>query len=107
MPTPVDVFATRLLQALRKADADADAIEVRVRGKQAVFGIADDDEWGPLFRVAVPSGSANVMTLQVRHGNAWATTGVRGVPQHVADALTGPLAYIWKTPLRMSALLAR
>ena len=106
-PNPVESFAARLLVQLHEADAEAEPIAFRTRGKTAVFGFVDDDEWVPLFRLTSPSPSANIMHLDVQHGRSWAPTSLRGVPAALVNELIGPLAYIWRLPLRAADALAR
>jgi hypothetical protein len=104
---PVDSFAEHLLAQLHQADTETGPIAFRTRGKTAVFGFVDDDEWVPLFRLSRPSPSANVMNLDVQHGRSWAFTSLRGIPATLASELLGPLAYVWRLPLRAADALAR
>lgn len=106
-PNPVESFAARLLVQLHEADAEAEPIVFRIRGKTVVFGFIDNDEWVPLFRLSSPSPSANIMLLDVHHGRSWAPTPFRGLPAALANELAGPLAYIWRLPLQAADALAR
>lgn len=106
-PNPVEHFASSLLAQLHQADPETEPIAFRIRGKTAVFGFLDNDEWLPLFRLSNPSPSANVMNLDVQQGRSWTFTSFRGIPAALVDELVGPLAYIWRLELRMTTASSR
>lgn len=89
-------FAKSALQTLIAADERASFLTVRVRGKHAVIGYEDEGEWAPLFRITGGSAAFNVADLQVRHHGQWQPTFVRGVPDVIAEALSGPLRFLWE-----------
>ena len=96
---PVERFANTLLRELRTQHPEAQALTARVRGRNAVIGFTEDDEWIPLLRLSNPSAAANVMNLDVRRKRGWAPTFFRGVPSALVEQLTGPLAFTWQIPL--------
>ena len=96
---PVEGFANRLLRELRAHHPEAQALSARVRGKTAVIGFTEDEEWIPLLRLSNPSAAANVMNLDVRHHRAWAPTFFRGIPSALVEQLAGPLAFTWQMAL--------
>ncbi len=49
----------------------------------------------PLLRLSAPSAAANMMNLDARQGNGWATTFERGPPAILAKKLLGTLAFTW------------
>ena len=85
---------------LSRLHADSDLarawLQLRARGTTAVIGLEDDGQWVPLLRFANGSGAFNVMDVEVRHHTSWAHTGVRGVPDAVADVLVGSLRFTWE-----------
>lgn len=91
-----ETFAQSVLYAVAEADERASFLSVRARGKTAVIGYLDDDEWVPVFRIAGGSGAYNVANLQVRHRTKWEPTLVRGVPNVIAEQLIGPLRFLWE-----------
>lgn len=90
------VFAEAVVRNLCAADARASFLEVRAQGKTAVIGYESESEWIPLLRIAGGSGAYNVADLQVRHRSSWQSTLVRGVPAKLAQALAGPMAFVWQ-----------
>jgi hypothetical protein len=95
MHNPVQWFAELLRRGLIARAPLATHLELKVRGKAVTIGITEGDAWVPLLRLSVPSASANVMNLDVRHGATWAPTFERGTPDMLADKLCGPLAFTW------------
>jgi hypothetical protein len=93
--TPVEHFAVLLLRALTAGDYRATHLQARARGKTATIGITDDGVWAPLLRLSALSAAANVMKMEVRQGNAWATIFERGTPAMLAEKLPGPVAITW------------
>jgi hypothetical protein len=93
----VDVasFAQSLLRALLAREPRAVHLSVKARGKKAVIGIDEGENWVELLRLSNPSAAVNVMNLDVPQGRGWAPTFERGVPEKLAEALTGPLAFTW------------
>lgn len=89
-------FAQSVLKAVVAADERASFLDVRQRGKTAVIGFIEDDEWIPVFRISGGSGAYNVANLDVRHRTSWQPTFVRGVPSAIADQLIGPLRFLWE-----------
>jgi hypothetical protein len=89
-------FAQAVIHAVVSADERASFLSARPRGKTAVIGYLDVDEWVPIFRITGGSGAYNVASLQVRHGTTWQPTLVRGVPAAVAEQLVGPLRFLWE-----------
>ena len=88
-------FAETLLAELRRNDPAAAPLAARHRGKTATIGLTDDGDWLPLLRLSNPSGSCNVMSLDVRHQNRWSPTFERGTPAMLAEKLLGPLRFTW------------
>jgi hypothetical protein len=93
-------FTECVLRELRKLNPDAEFLAVRARGKSAVIGYSDNDEWVPIFRLVGGSAAFNVANLQVRHRNRWDPTFIRGVPKDVASELAGNLSFIWEIHAR-------
>ena len=91
----VNTFTDRVLRKLRDLEPVATLLECKVRGGTATLGINDQGEWVPLLRLAQPSQSFNVMSLDVRHHERWEPTFTRGDPGAIADALVGPLRFTW------------
>jgi len=89
-------FADLLLRALVQHDDRARALVAQVRGKNAIIGVVDADDWVPLLRLNNPSTAFNVMNLGVRQGSGWAPTFLRGTPDQLAEHLAGPLAFTWQ-----------
>ena len=89
-------FAKSVLSELRRADGRTSILEARARGNTATIGLKDGGDWIPMFRLTHPSSKFNVMNLEVRHRNRWASTLVRGVPAQIAETLLGPLRHIWE-----------
>lgn len=97
MPRGAASFAADVLKRLHDESELAKAwLQARPRGTTATIGLEEDGEWVPLLRFANGSGAFNVMDLQVRDKNRWARTGIRGVPNVVADQLVGPLRFTWE-----------
>lgn len=88
-------FAQHLLRALLAREPRAAHLRARARGKKAIVGIDEGENWVELFRLSNPSAAVNVMNLDVPQGRQWAPTFERGVPERLADVLTGELAFIW------------
>ena len=89
-------FAESVLKAVIAADERARFLSARQRGKTAIIGYLDEGEWVPVFRITGGSAAYNVADLQVRHGSSWQPTLVRGIPAVVAEALSGPLRFLWE-----------
>lgn len=89
-------FAFSVIQEVVAADERASFLSVRARGKTAVIGYDDTDEWVPILRIAHGSASYNVANLQVRHHRSWQPTFVRGTPARIAQELIGPLRFLWE-----------
>ena len=96
MPSSAQSFAELVLLALTETDPGAKPLKIRSKGKTAVVGIEDAGEWVALLRLSNPSASFNVMSLDARHHTRWSPTHVRGVPQTIAAALSGPLRFLWE-----------
>lgn len=97
MPSGAAYFANLVLKRLHAESELAKTwLQARPRGKTATIGLEEDGEWVPLLRFANGSGAFNVMDLQVRDKTRWARTGIRGVPDVVADQLVGPLRFTWE-----------
>lgn len=97
MPNGAALFANRVLKRLQdESELARTWLQARPRGTTATIGLGEDGDWVPLLRFANGSGAFNVMDLQVRDKNRWASTGVRGVPDAVADYLSGPLRFTWE-----------
>lgn len=84
-----------MLAELRRADPVAAVLAARQRGRTATIGLTDEHGWVPLLRVGNASASCNVMSLDVRHHDAWAPTFERGTPTMLAEKLLGPLRFTW------------
>lgn len=100
MSSNAEGFARLVTEALRSADPLAKHLQVRARGKAATIGFEENEEWVPLLRLAEPSPSFNVMSLEVRHHGRWEPTQVRGIPDAITTELLGPLRFLWQTELR-------
>ena len=96
---PVERFANTLLRELRTQHPEAQALTARVRGRNAVIGFTEDDEWIPLLRLSNPSAAANPMNLDVQHKRGWARTPFRGIPADLVEQLAGPLGFTWQIAL--------
>lgn len=97
MSSGADTFASRVLRRLHDESELAKTwLQARSRGTTATIGLEEEGEWIPLLRMANGSGAFNVMDLQVRDKRRWASTGVRGIPEVVADELIGPLRFTWE-----------
>lgn len=88
-------FARYLLRALLAREPRAVHLSIRARGKKAIIGIDEGENWVELLRLSNPSAAVNVMSLDVPQGRGWAPTFERGVPERLAEVLTGQLAFIW------------
>lgn len=100
-------FAHELLSRLHEASLPAsELLDVRVRGGTATFGFVEEGQWVALLRLSNGSGAFNVMDLSVRQKRGWASTGVRGVPNALAEALLGPLRFTWEVDV-IEALSAK
>ena len=99
----VEHFAHCLLRSLVEHDERARAIVAQIRGKTAILGVVDGEDWVPLLRLYNPSAAANVMNLGVRQGRSWAVTLLRGTPDQLAVHLTGPLAFTWQVEVEALA----
>lgn len=97
IPKPCHSFVAKLLGDLRAVVPQASRLEARLRGKTVTLGVIDAGEWVPLLRLAHPSESSNVMSLEVRHHSKWAPAHVRGTPSEIAEVLLGPLEFTWLT----------
>lgn len=96
MPSGAQRFAELVLYDLCESAPHAEALRIRARGKTATIGVTDAGEWVPLLRMSSPSASFNVMSLDARHHASWSRTDVRGVPALIAEALLGPLRFLWE-----------
>lgn len=97
MPNGAALFAHRVLKRLHDDSELAKTwLQARPRGTTATIGLEEEGDWIPLLRFANGAGAFNVMDLQVRDKTTWARTGVRGVPNVVADQLVGPLRFTWE-----------
>lgn len=97
MPRGAASFAESVLRRLHDESELAKTwLQARPRGATATIGLEEDGEWVPLLRFANGAGAFNVMDLQVRDKSRWAPTGIRGVPNLIADQLVGPLRFTWE-----------
>lgn len=96
---PYEGFANDLLRRLQQEQPMAHALIAMVRGKRAVIGFTEDDEWIPLLRLSNTSAAANPMNLDVQHKRGWARTPFRGIPADLVEQLAGPLGFTWQIAL--------
>ena len=88
-------FAQLLLRALQQRDPRVAHVRAKARGKTAIIGIDEGENWVPLFRLSNPSASVNVMNLDMPQGSGWAPTFERGVPDKLAGVLLDQLPFTW------------
>jgi len=93
----MQVFAHCVLAELRQRDRRAEALCLKpgrpVRG--VVMGLVDEGDFVPLLKLGSASAAVNVMSLFVLHHGHWMPTFERGTPIQLAEALAGPLQYLW------------